>query len=232
MFDKLKLIERKYLIISIVFILMAFGMHSIVNAPGSQKITDAKKSLTVEEDSLKSTQEQVSAAKGTGVGNIADVAKSIDSYEALVGKDIDELIFDNTLSNIAKTSGVVITPPQRSERYMITDKGIGYYNFKFNATGTFDQLRSFFTTTQGAAGYLTSVGETVINFQGVVTNPDGTTSAVANPFLATMTTSATIRVWVDLSDRLIAKGVSSREEGLASNKGSTTELTPGTPVKK
>lgn len=219
--ENLKLIERKYLILTVVFLLVSLGVHSIINAPGDKRIESAKKSLLREEEALKSTQDQVNQAKVTGIGNIQDVTKSVLSYESLVGKDVDELLFDNMLSSLSKGTGVTISPPQRSEKYIINDKGMGYYNFSFNVTGTYEQLRQFFSQAQGSAGYLTTVGELTYNFQSVVTNQDGTTSIVSNPFEANISIAANIRAWVDLSNKLLATGVSSREEGLASNTGST-----------
>jgi hypothetical protein len=214
MFDKIKLIERKYLIIAVLLIALSAVVHLVINAPGDRKIRTAKENLAAQEENLKSTKEQVEQAKGAGIGNLEDVVKSVNTYESLVTKDIDELLFDNALSSLAKGSGVTITPPQRSERYLINEKGIGYYNFSFNVTGSYIQQRAFYMSLQGAAGYLVTIGDVTFNFQGAVSNPDGTTTIVSDPFSTTMTTSANVRAWIDLSDRLLAKGTSSREEGL------------------
>jgi len=219
----LKLIEKKYLYAFFALLFLTALVQMFYVSGQKEKVIAAKHDLKIQTQALTQTQEEVNAVKGSGTTSMAAVVKETDSYESFVTPDVDDLLFNQSLSQIAKGAKVVISPPVRDKVVTVNDKGISYIPYTFDVSGDYTTIRGFLTQCQGAASYLITVGETSFSFTS------------EKPFSSKITAHVTLRAWIDLSDHLISQGTSSRTSGLTGT-GSTKDntlpnTTPTAPTK-
>ena len=181
-----------------------------------EKVLAAKHDLKVQTQALTATQEEVNAVKGSGTTSMAAVVKETNLYESFVTPNVDDLLFNQAISEIAKGAKVVISPPVRGKVVTVNDKGISYIPYTFDVSGDYSTIRSFLTQCQGAASYLVTVGEIAFSFTS------------EKPFSSKITAHLTLRAWIDLSDHLIAQGTSSRDTGLIGKGSTAAGTTPNT----
>jgi len=210
----LKLIEKKYLYAFFLFLFLTAIVQMFYVSGQKERVDAANRDLKTQTQALAQTKEEVNAVKGSGTTSMAAVVKETESYESFVTPNVDDLLFNQSLSEIAKGAKVVISPPIRGSVVTVNDKGISYIPYTFDVSGDYTTIRGFLAQCQGAASYLITVGETSFSFTS------------DKPFNSKITANVTLRAWIDLSDRLISKGTSSRESGLEGNGSVADPLAP------